>query len=91
MLRNLNVVSINAARRTIILSSTVANSETAFGVSLLNYQHSEGTYPGREGALSLPPELKDIVQAVLGLDNRPQARLHLRRAQRSMTSEALLR
>src|SRR6516162_1215078 len=37
------------------------------------------TYRGREGAVHLPADLVGVVQAVLGLDNRPQARMHLKR------------
>jgi len=39
---------------------------------------SDGTYRGRTGAIHLPPELDGIVEAVLGLDNRPQAKPHFR-------------
>ena len=75
---HLAVVNTSASRRTIVLSGTVADFEDAFGVSLKNYEHPAGAYRGREGAVSLPDTLKDIVQAVLGLDNRPQARAHFR-------------
>ncbi len=40
----------------------------------------------REGSLSLPAELADVVIAVLGLDNRPQARTHIRPAAAAGTS-----
>jgi kumamolisin len=79
---HLAVVSSSAPRRTLVLSGTVADFQTAFGVTLQNYAHAEGSYRGREGVITLPPELKDIVQAVLGLDNRPQARAHFRAAAR---------
>lgn len=75
----LTVASADAARRTVILSGTVENFSAAFGVELQNFEHESGAYRGRDGAVNLPPELQDIVQAVLGLDNRPQARIHLRR------------
>ncbi len=77
---HLSVVSTSAARRTVILSGTVADFQEAFGVKLLDYEHPAGAYRGREGAISLPAALEDIVQAVLGLDNRPQARAHFRRS-----------
>ncbi len=80
---HLTVVSTSAGRRTVVLSGTVANFEEAFGVKLQNYEHPAGSYRGREGTLSLPGELKDIVQAVLGLDNRPQAQAHFRHPSRS--------
>ncbi|HEX8799249.1 MAG TPA: S53 family peptidase, partial [Terriglobales bacterium] len=37
-----------------------------------------GSYRGRVGAVSIPTELSKIVQSVLGLDNRPQAKAHFR-------------
>jgi kumamolisin len=76
---DLAVVAADAPRRSVVLSGTVARFNKAFGVDLQNYEHAEGTYRGRKGSVSLPGELRDIVQAVLGLDNRPQARAHFRR------------
>jgi kumamolisin len=87
-LHHLTVVSSSAPRRTVVLSGTVANFQEAFGVSLQNYEHAEGSYRGREGVITLPPELKDIVQAVMGLDNRPQARAHFRAAARDAAPAA---
>jgi kumamolisin len=83
---HLTVVSISAPRRTIVLSGTVADFQTAFGVTLQNYDHADGSYRGREGVITLPLELKDVVQAVLGLDNRPQARAHFRASPRGGTA-----
>jgi kumamolisin len=72
----------------VVLSGTVANFQDAFGVTLENYEHAEGSYRGREGVITLPPELKDVVQAVMGLDNRPQARAHFRGVRRAATPAA---
>ena len=76
---HLTVENSDAARRTVILSGTVAAFEAAFSVQLHHYEHASGQYRGREGAVMLPRELLESVQAVLGLDNRPQARAHFRR------------
>jgi kumamolisin len=77
---NLRVVenSDEVARRTIKLQGTVANLENAFGTTLNEYESPKGRYRGRTGALSIPAELTDAVQAVLGLDNRGVAKPHLR-------------
>jgi kumamolisin len=75
----LAVVEANAARRTVVLSGTVSACNEAFGIDLQQFEHSDGTYRGRTGPLHLPEELKDSVEAVLGLDNRPAARPHFRR------------
>jgi kumamolisin len=74
----LSVVEQSAARRSIVLSGTVENFNSAFGVKLEVYEHPAGTYRGRLGAVHVPNELKDIVTGVFGLDNRPQAKPHLR-------------
>ena len=74
----LAVVQQHAARRTVVLAGTVAQMNAAFGVELFWFEHPDVTYRGVRGAVQLPAALSDIVVAVLGLDNRPQARLHLR-------------
>jgi len=67
------VVEEDAARRTVVLSGTVAQFNNAFDVDLETFEHPGGTYRGRTGAVHLPDELHGVVTAVLGLDNRPQA------------------
>ena len=74
----LSVVQEHAARRTIVLSGTVAQFQQAFGVELKHYDYPGGSYRGREGTIQIPEELGGIIEAVLGLDNRPQARPHFR-------------
>jgi kumamolisin len=69
----LTVVEEDAARRTVVLSGTVAQFNDAFGVDLETFEHPGGTYRGRTGPIHLPDELVGVVTAVLGLDNRPQA------------------
>jgi kumamolisin len=78
--QNLVVIESNAARRAVTLSGTVASFNRAFNVDLQNYEHPEGTYRGRTGPVHLPAHLKDRVESVFGLDNRPQAKPHLRRS-----------
>ena len=69
----LDVVEASRARRSVVLSGTVGALSTAFGVTLIKYEHPGGTYRGRTGAVQVPIELGPIVQAVLGLDDRPQS------------------
>lgn len=76
--QGLPVVQESAARRTVVLAGTVSQMNAAFGVQLLSCEHAQGTYRGRQGTVQLPVQLKDIVVAVLGLDDRPQARAHFR-------------
>jgi kumamolisin len=74
----LAVVEEHAARRTVILSGTVAQFNGAFSIDLQRFEHAGGSYRGRTGTLQVPDELASVVEAVLGLDNRPQARPHFR-------------
>jgi kumamolisin len=76
--KGLTVVQEQAARRTVVLSGTVEQFNTAFGTQLKQYSHPDGTYRGRTGVIELPAELDGVVEAVLGLDNRPVARPHFR-------------
>jgi kumamolisin len=67
------------ARRSILLSGTVAQFCDAFGVDLKQYETPTGHYRGREGSVHVPAELDEIVEAVFGLDDRPIGRPHARR------------
>jgi kumamolisin len=75
----LAVETRHAGRRSMIIAGTVAQFNAAFGVDLQLFEYDGGTYRGRTGDIMLPQELHGIVQAVLGLDNRPVARPHFRR------------
>lgn len=76
--QHLLVVQEHAARRTMVLSGSVAQFSAAFAVQLQQTAHAGGTYRGRTGPVHLPAELDGVVEAVLGLDNRPQAKTHFR-------------
>lgn len=71
----------HVARCTVFLTGTPADLQKAFGVTLYQNTTSDGdTYRLREGDITLPKELVPYVEAVLGLDNRPQAEPHFRLA-----------
>jgi kumamolisin len=74
----MKVESADAATRTVTFSGTAGQVKAAFGVSIGRYETGDLGYRGREGAVHVPADLVDVVQAVLGLDNRPQARVHLK-------------
>jgi kumamolisin len=75
---NLVVGEVSAERRTVKLEGTAANMMRAFEVKLERYQHEGQQYRARTGGIKLPAELAGSVEAVLGLDNRPQAKPHFR-------------
>ena len=65
-------------RRTVLLTGSVAAMQKAFGVELGHATVDGTTYRVREGGIHIPASLSKIVVAVLGLDNRPQAKPHFR-------------
>jgi kumamolisin len=80
----LDIVSIDLGSRRIRVAGTVGQLANAFGASL---ERVESVHPNagepvahrhRTGPLHLPAELDGIVVAVLGLDDRPQARAYVR-------------
>ncbi len=75
----LTVVEESLARRTVVLGGTVSAFNEAFGVQLAHYAHEGVTFRGRVGPVHVPRKLEPIVEAVLGLDDRPQAKPHFRR------------
>lgn len=79
---NLTAIETSLARRTVRLRGTVNDMQAMFGVELQTARIGNATYRVREGTISIPAELKDVVQAVLGLDNRPAAVPHFRRHNR---------
>ncbi len=86
---NLTVTEVSAERRTVKLEGTAANMLGAFEVKLERYEHDGQQYRARTGGIKLPAELAGSVEAVLGLDDRPQAKPHLRlRGERSPQSSA---
>jgi kumamolisin len=79
----LRVTSIDADTRRMKVAGTIEQLQAAFGTTLENV---ESEHPGtggavthrhRTGPLSVPSALDGVVQAVLGLDDRPQARAHI--------------
>ncbi len=65
-------------RRTVHLTGSVMAFEKAFGTSLTQHKTAHGSLRVRSGALTIPEEMSGHVAAVLGLDNRPQAKPHFR-------------
>jgi kumamolisin len=89
----LQVTDADPGARQVKVEGSLAALSEAFGAELSLVrtpqpgpgQPAEHRY--RQGELRIPAELNGIVLAVLGLDNRPQARPHFRRAP-TVTAEA---
>ena len=70
---DLTVVAVNAGRRTVVLSGTVANLGRAFSTELRIHDTPSGRFRMRSGPLYVPAELTGVVEGVFGLDDRPAA------------------
>ena len=86
---SLTVTERTTARRSVVLTGTIENLQKAFGTTLAHYETPTGAYRGRTGSITIPAELQDVVTAVLGLDNRPVAKPHLRMAHAAAASGGL--
>ena len=76
----LALTRVDLGARTLTLTGKSSDFSNAFKVQLEKYEHPGGSYRGRTGTISVPQELSGIIQAVHGLDNRPQAKPHFRLA-----------
>ena len=76
----LTVGAVDRGARTVTLTGTSARMAETFSVELRSYRTDTGTIRGRQGPVHVPDWLGPSVEAVLGLDTRPQARPHFRLA-----------
>jgi kumamolisin len=77
----LTVVERHEASRRIVLAGPVDKVQKAFNVELGTYNVPERglQYRGRKGEVCVPSQIHPAVLAVLGLDDRPIAKPHMRR------------
>jgi kumamolisin len=80
-LNTLSVVSVNHARRTVVLSGTVGQFASAFDTTIVNVIQRGNVFRTLRSPIRLPTALDGVVVAVLGLDNRPIAKPHMQVAQ----------
>jgi hypothetical protein len=74
----LKVDSVSLLTRSMKVSGTAKAMETAFKADLSMMRSAkQGAFRGREGTYAVPAELKGIVKAVMGLDERRMARRKL--------------
>ena len=80
----LEITAVHPASRRIKVAGTLGQLSSVFGAELRQVSspapkgHGTVTHRYREGPLFVPAPLDGVVLAVLGLDNRPQARPHFR-------------
>lgn len=84
--RGLQLVRTHAPSGRLHVAGRLANLVDVFGTSLELVRSGEVEHRHRTGTLSVPDELDGVVTAVLGLDDRPQARAQFRVAAGPATS-----
>jgi len=75
---NLTVVEASLAKRSLRLAGRIADLTAAFRPKLKRVKVAKRIVRMRTGGISVPEELAPIVVAVLGFDDRPAARSHVR-------------
>ncbi|MFZ1994235.1 MAG: S53 family peptidase [Solirubrobacteraceae bacterium] len=78
----LTVTALDSARRAIRLRGSLQATADAFQATMEGrFEAAEGMgeYRARSGPLTVPAALGNVVVGVFGIDDRPQARPHLRR------------
>jgi len=68
---NLTVSHRSAAQRSLTLTGALADIIRAFPAKLRMFDHSTGSYRGRTGAISIPPEFRGIITGVFGPTSKP--------------------
>lgn len=74
----LEVLDIDAGKRTVLLKGSSDAMYNAFKVHVFETKVGDNVIRNRVGPIFIPSELAQIVTGVFGLDNRPQAMSHLR-------------
>ena len=69
----LRVRQASAARRSVVLEGPASKMQDAFSTRLSRYRTPHGEYRGRSSYLHVPARVAPTIEAVLGLDDRPQA------------------
>ncbi len=69
----LRVRQASAGRRSVVVAGPARRMEAAFSTQLARYDSPAGEYRGRSGHLHVPASVAPAIEAVLGLDDRPQA------------------
>jgi kumamolisin len=84
----LHVRQASAGRRSVVLAGSAARMQDAFSTRLSRYRSPHGDYRGRSGHLHVPVRVAPAIEAVLGLDDRPQATADCRAVPTEYAEEA---
>ena len=84
----LKVADVSLPRRTVTIQGTIADLSSAFNVQLHGVQHDGQEFRARTGSIHVPDDLVNSIEAILGFDNRVQAKTHYRIRSTGDTSSA---
>ena len=74
----LTVLEASPAERKLRLAGPASAMKEAFGTTLKHYSIGNTGFRGRTGTISVTEDVHPLIEAVFGLDNRPQVRPHFR-------------
>lgn len=80
--QGLEVLESNAARRSVVVRGTASAINKAFSVQLHDFDSPRGKYHSHTGMASVPAPISNMVEAVVGLDNRQVPARHYSTARR---------
>ena len=84
----LRIRQASAGRRSVVLVGPANRMQAAFRTRLSRYRSAHGEYRGRSGHLHVPASVAPAIDAVLGLDDRPQATPDLRTVPQARARQA---
>src|SRR6202142_2465151 len=70
------IVESSVVRHCVVLRGSAGDFSKVFLVEMMEYDHERGPHRGTSGAIHIPKELAGLVEAVLGLHDRPCALRH---------------
>jgi kumamolisin len=74
---HLQLLRADKASRSVVLSGSIQSFSKAFQVQFTERVQKGLTYRSHSEAVQIPSDIKDVVEAVLGLDNRPLMSHHM--------------
>ncbi len=86
----LRIEGVGTTGRSLRVSGTAADMESAFRAGMgIYHSAAQGDFRAREGAVSVPSEIGDLVEAVLGLDQRRVAKRHASKSAAAVETDPL--
>ena len=86
---DLTVIDTSTAQRRVTLSGRCSDIEDAFQLRMHWYDHDFHPHRGFEETPAIPEELHEVVTAVLGISDKPQAKVEVPAAAAVVATEAM--